>query len=85
MFQVKDAHKKSLLGEKLESLGHDELVSFLENLKNLVNDSVVDVNQDAENIYASVQIIDLIIGKISLVPQITTILDCIHGEYTSVF
>ncbi|KAL5261419.1 hypothetical protein ACHWQZ_G007199 [Mnemiopsis leidyi] len=78
---VKDAHKKSLLGEKLESLGHDELVSFLENLKNLVNDSVVDVNQDAENIYASVQIIDLIIGKISLVPQITTILDCIHGAF----
>ena len=81
ILQVKDAQAKSLLGEKLESLGPDRLLHFLESLKKLVTDSIVDVNQDAENIYAAVQIIELLIGKIYSGPQIVSILNYIHGEY----
>ena len=78
-FQVKSPSTKSLLGEELESFGSEKLSLFLENLKKLVKDSVVDINNDAKNIYAAIQILDLLIEKDMVPSHICSLINPIHG------
>ena len=78
--QVKCPSTRSLLGEELENFDAEKLNSFLKNLQKLIKDSVVDINNDAENNYAATQIVDILIEKNIAPSHIVPLVAPIHGQ-----